>query len=101
MFYRFLLFLILSIPFGVTCFTDDSDDNYIPIRKKEFPPRDRPKAPSAQRITASVSRGILFVNFAISEGVCQITISDPENTSDYTFDSSTPLILSIGEYHKV
>lgn len=98
MFYKFLLVFMLSIANVLTCYADDSNVKDIPLRKIEIPVN-RPKAPSAQRITASVANGVLFIDFAISEGECQMTISANEQTLEYTFDSAAPLMLNIGEIH--
>ena len=94
----FILAFTLIIANALTCYADDSTVKDIPLRKKEIPV-DRPKAPSAQRITASVANGVLFIDFAISEGESLLTIFSTERTLEYTFDSAAPLMLNIGEMH--
>ena len=95
---KILIAFTLIIANVLTCYADDSTVKDIPIRKKEIPV-ERPKAPSAQRITAGVANGVLFINFAISEGESLLTIISTERKLEYTFDSAAPLMLNVGAIH--
>ena len=94
-----LLTALIVLPVGYTCLADDSENTSIDLKNKRLRPTKRPKAPSAQRVTASVANGILFINFAISEGECQMTITSPQQILEFSFDSADPLMLNIGELH--
>ncbi|MDE6536196.1 MAG: hypothetical protein K2K82_09355 [Muribaculaceae bacterium] len=94
-----LMSALLALPVGYTCMADDSENTPIDLNDKGLRPTKRPKAPSAQRVTASVANGVLFINFAISEGECQMTITSPEQILEFSFDSADPLMLNIGELH--
>lgn len=98
-----IIFFLLSV-FNISADndTDDEDmDGDVLIELKENPgnPIGRPKAPSRQRINCHYTNGMLYIQFALPEGNCELTVIDTENESDqiYHFDSTTDAFINIGK----
>lgn len=82
--------------------TDGEDmDGDVLIELKENPgsPIGRPKAPSRQRIDCHYTNGMLYIQFALSEGNCDLTVIDVENGESqvYYFDSTVGAFINIGK----
>lgn len=59
----------------------------------------RPKAPSAQYISCVYGDGYVSIDFAIPEGLVEMTLTDASGScSYYEFDSSAPADIFVG-YH--
>ena len=82
---------------------DDSnttnDDNTIELKDHKHNPSGRPKAPSRQRISCHYTNGMLYIQFAVPEGNCELTVIDTENGDSqiYYFDSSVGAFINIGK----
>ena len=97
----FFLFSILSIAAD-----NDTDDNEIEndeditiiVTNPTTNPTVRPKAPSRQRIDCHYTNGILYIQFALSEGICELTVIDTKtgDSQVYYFDSTVGAFINIG-----
>ena len=88
-----------------TCNVSDENDeesnvdiDLIIDNNKGSNPIGRPKSGSLQQIDCHYTSGTLFIQFAISEGNCELTVIDTEtgDSKIYYFDSFSPAFINIG-----
>lgn len=72
----------------------------IPIIHNPNNKNNRPKAPSLQSIYCWYDGETLYIDFALSEGWCQLTVIDEDDASVVfsSFDSSSSAEVYIGEH---
>ena len=70
----------------------------VPIKNKKEPsPIARPHAPSRQQIDCYYLDGILYIEFLLPEGECQMTVTYDCGIEDYLFSSTIPSEIYMGE----
>lgn len=106
-FFRFsstMLCMLLS-SLIVSADNDDNDDlnpidneNEIELISNPGKPSGRPKAPSRQRISCHYTNGMLYIQFAVPEGNCELIVTNTEtgDSQVYYFDSSFDAFINIG-----
>lgn len=99
-----LLTLITTIPVYADNIHDEDVDE-ISVGSDEDPenpetrnPNRRPKSVNRQKVHCHYTNGMLFIQFAISEGSCELTVVDNETGESviYYFDSSIGSFINIG-----
>ncbi|MDE7155096.1 MAG: hypothetical protein K2N79_02285 [Muribaculaceae bacterium] len=81
--------------------TDVSEDETIQIIDVPKPPiSGRPRSANWQQINCKYTNGILYIQFAVAEGNCELTVIDSENGEVviYNFDSSTSAFINTGSH---
>ena len=98
-----LSILLIALPvFADDVYYDEEGDNIdidpIKDNKRGNPPIGRPRSVNPQQINCHYSNGMLFIQFAINEGACELTLVDNETGkfSLYNFDSSIGTFINIG-----
>ncbi|MDE6642752.1 MAG: hypothetical protein K2K27_01460, partial [Muribaculaceae bacterium] len=98
-----LSILLTAIPALAETISDEDMDE-IPVSPDTDPgnigtsdPSKRPKSVNRQQIDCHYTNGTLFIQFAISEGNCELTVIDGETGElyIYNFDSSTSSFINI------
>ncbi|MBD5380116.1 MAG: hypothetical protein HDR74_09610 [Bacteroides sp.] len=102
------ILLLLTFMITVPAYADDipnDDVDEISINPDTDPgnngnrnPINRPKSVNRQQIHCHYNDGMLFIQFAISEGSCELTVVDNETGESviYYFDSSIGSFINIG-----
>lgn len=102
------ILLLLTLMITVPVYADDihdEDADEISINPDTDPenngkrnPIQRPKSVNRQQIHCHYSNCMLFIQFTISEGACELTVVDNETGEShiYNFDSSTGSFINIG-----
>ncbi|MDE6300939.1 MAG: hypothetical protein K2M19_04420 [Muribaculaceae bacterium] len=88
---HFVLVLLLSIiSFSGLASTNDGGSSGNVILKRKFEkPGDRPRVPELQSVSCMYDDGLLIIEFAVSEGNCEIYVQPEFGTAiTETFDSS-------------
>lgn len=98
-----LLFLISS-PFIISADDvydefSDNNDNVIEVKDHSHNPTGRPKAPNRQHIDCNYINGMIYIQFSIPEGMCELTVIDTEtgDSQIHCFDTSNGVtFINIG-----
>lgn len=96
----FLLFSVLNISADNNFNdTDVSEDETIQITDVPKPPiSGRPRSANRQHVYCNYTNGVLVIQFAISEGNCELTAIETEtgDSKIYYFDSFSAAFINIG-----
>lgn len=69
----------------------------VPLNRKGSDPSLRPHKPSMQQICCYHENGILYIEFRVPEGTCNLTVTSSEQgVEEYTIESSIPSEIYIG-----
>ena len=104
---RFCLVVLLlvgsaTLPFSVIKAGNEADTTLITLQKKSRGlGTQRPKAPDRQQVTCAYDGEVIYLNFAIPEGMATLSVTDGTGlTAIYNFDSSTlEVCISVGQLY--
>lgn len=104
--FKQIILLLSMFTMTIPVFGDDAEigeDIYVDIdpisgNNQGTNPIGRPRSANRQQIHCHYNDGMLFIQFAISEGNCELTIVDNETGESviYYFDSSIGSFINIG-----
>ena len=104
---KFIITAIAFLFFSVFISADnnnganDSDDLVlIEIKDDSGNPTGRPRSANRQQINCKYTNGVLYIQFAVAEGNCELTVIDNETGEVviYNFDSSTSAFINTGSH---